>query len=386
MMEDSHKATPQVRDEDRRWMSRALELALRGTGLAAPNPLVGAVLVAPDSTLLGEGWHDYAMRDHAEVVALKQADSRARGATAYVSLEPCSHTGRTGPCAQALIEAGVTRVIVATEDPNPQVAGRGIRMLRNAGIVVECGLLREEAQRINEAFARWIQHRQPFLTMKVAMTVDGRIAPAPLPDAPVGPHWITSEASRDEVQRMRHAADAVMTGIGTILADDPLLTDRSGLPLRRKLMRVVLDSALRLPLQSRIVQTAADDLLVCTLSEDENQAKILRKCGVRVEKFSPTLGGKLPLDAVLRLLGSEEILSVMTECGSRLNTALLAGDHVDRLECFVAPQILGQDARPAWDALAGPISLPDCAWSRCGTDLRLSALLRNPWPPIPAKQ
>lgn len=369
-------------DNARRWMRRALELAQHGVGLASPNPVVGAVLVSKDGALVGEGWHEYAQRDHAEIVALRQAGGHARGATAYVTLEPCSHTGRTGPCAQALIAAGVARVVVATEDPNPQVAGGGIAMLRAAGIAVECGVLQAEAQRINEAFARWIQHRLPFLTLKVAMTLDGRIAPAanPQQSSPAGPHWITSEVARAEVQTMRHAADAILTGIGTILADDPLLTDRSGLPRRRRLLRVILDSALRLPLASKVVRTAEEDVLVCTLSRDENRIRQLREHRLRVEQFLPATDGKLPLDAVLQRLGAEAILSVMVESGTGLNTALLTGGLVDRLECFVAPQILGDEARPAWNAMAAPVSLPSANWNACGPDLRLSSLLRNPWP------
>ena len=255
-------------------------------------------------------------------------------------------------------------------------------MLRAAGIAVECGRMQAEAQRINEAFARWIQHRLPFVTLKVGMTLDGRIAPAvnPQQTLPTAPHWITSAVARAEVQPMRHAADAILTGIGTVLADDPLLTDRSGLPRRRRLLRVILDSALRLPLTSKLVKSAEEDVLVCTLSRDESRMRQLRECGVRVEHFAPAPDGKLPLEDVLQRLGAEAILSVMVEAGTRLNTALLNGGLVDRLECFVAPTILGHDGRPAWDALESPVSLPNAIWTTCGPDLRLSSLLRNPWP------
>ncbi len=369
-------------NQTHRWMQRALVLAQRGIGLASPNPVVGAVLVDEHGVLIGEGWHEYARREHAEIVALPQAGTRVRGATAYVTLEPCSHTGRTGPCAQALIDAGVARVVVATEDPNPLVAGSGIGMLCAAGIEVECGLMQTEAQHINEAFARWIQHGRPFLTLKVAMTLDGRIAPAmkQQKSSSTAPHWITSEVARAEVQQMRHAADAILTGIGTVLADDPLLTDRSGLPRRRRLLRVILDSALRLPLTSKLVKTAEEDVLVCTLSRNESRMRQLRECGVRVEQFVPAPHGKLLLEDVLQKLGAEAILSVMVEAGTGLNTALLKSGLVDRLECFVAPTILGDDARPAWDAMAAALSLPNAIWTTCGPDLRLGSLLRNPWP------
>ena len=382
MSNDPQDSSRHYSDTDCRWMRYALELACRGTGLASLNPQVGCVLIGPEGRAVGEGWHEYAQRDHAEIVALRHAGSRARGATAYVTLEPCSHTGRTGPCALSLIDAGVARVVVASADPNPLVAGDGIRMLREAGIEVKCGVLQEEAHRVNDSFARWIQNLLPFVTLKVAMTVDGRIAPtrSAMQQEQPQPYWITSEASRAEVQRMRHEADAVMTGIGTILADDPGLTDRSRLSRRRTLLRVVLDSALRIPLQSKIVQTAKDDVLLCTISRDESRIARLRHLGLRVEQFSPAADGRLPLDTVLELLGSEQILSVMTECGSALNSALLSGGHVDRLECFMAPWIFGDEARPAWNALAKPTVFPQSTWTRCGPDLRLRALLRDPWP------
>ena len=372
-----------------RWMRRALELAQRAIALASPNPVVGCVLVSADGVCVGEGWHEYAQRDHAEIVALRQAGPLARGATAYVTLEPCSHSGRTGPCAIALREAGVARVVIAIADPNPLVAGKGIALLRSAGIAVTCGVEQREAQRLNEGFARWIQTRRPFVTQKVALSLDGRIAPredaTENPAAePRRPHWITSAISRLEVQRMRHASDAVLTGIGTVLADDPLLTDRSGLPRRRSLLRVVLDSQLRLPLTSRLVQFANQDLLVCTVSRDLARIEALRKLGVEVRQFEASLSGQLPLDAVLAHLGQREILSGMTECGGALNAALLAAGCVDRCTCFIAPSILGADAIPAWNGAgskkAGALALENAEWSASGPDMRCTALLRDPWP------
>src|SRR6202453_1995598 len=214
---------------DQQWMERALQQAERSVGLASPNPAVGCVLVRGDD-LVGEGFHEFDRRDHAEVVALKQAGPLAQGATAYVTLEPCSHQGRTGPCADALIAAGISRVVMATADPNPQVHGKGIAKLRAAGVEVSTGVLEEPARRLNDGFAKFITAFLPFVTMKVAATLDGRIAPA---DRAVRGHfWISGEEARTEVQRMRHAADALIVGVGTIIADDPLLTDRSGLPPR----------------------------------------------------------------------------------------------------------------------------------------------------------
>ena len=373
-------------ESDFRWMARALELARRGVGLAAPNPVVGCVIVARDGTrdgaCVGEGWHEYDRRDHAEIVALREAGECARGAVAYVTLEPCSHTGRTGPCAVALCKAGVGRVVVATVDANPLVAGRGMALLREAGIAVDCAVGERGARQLNEGFARWIGTRRPFVTQKVAMTRDGRIAPrldAGLPQ----PFWITSEASRDEVQRMRHASDAVLTGIGTVLADDPLLTDRSGLRRRRRLLRVVLDSQLRLPPDSRLVQSANEDVLVCTVSGDRERMAVLRARGVEVERFEPDHAGRVSIEAVLAHLGEREMLSVMTECGSELNGALLAGGFVDRCTCFVAQSMLGVDAVPAWGGVAseetGARVLRNAEWSASGMDRRGTVLVRDPW-------
>src|SRR6202795_278904 len=221
-------------------MQHALALARKGTGLAIPNPMVGCIIVR-EGQIVGEGFHQYEWRDHAEIVALKSASERAHGATLYVSLEPCNHTGRTGPCTEAIIEAGIQRVVASIDDPNPVVAGGGFDRWRAAGVEVFTGVLEEEARRLNEPFAKWIRTKRPFVTLKSAMTLDGQLA---LPQAGrrKSSTWITSEESRAEVHRIRHASDALLTGIGTILADDPLLTDRSGLPRRRRLLRVILDS------------------------------------------------------------------------------------------------------------------------------------------------
>src|SRR2546422_684814 len=218
------------------FMQRALDLARKGTGLASPNPMVGAIVVG-NGEVLGEGFHRYESRDHAEIVALKSAGERARGATLYVSLEPCCHAGRTGPCTDAIVAAGIARVVAAMKDPNPKVAGRGIERLRAAGIEAETGVLEEEARRVNEAFAFWVHAGKPFVTLKSALTLDGQLA-LPGSRKPSGnqddARWITSPESRAEVQRMRHASDALLTGIGTILADDPLLTDRRSARGRRR--------------------------------------------------------------------------------------------------------------------------------------------------------
>src|SRR6266481_4318297 len=268
-------------------MEHALALARKGTGLASPNPMVGCVIVR-EGQIVGEGFHQYEWRDHAEIVALKTAGEKARGATLYVTLEPCNQTGRTGPCTEAIIAAGVHRVVAAMDDPNPVNSGRGFERLRAAGIEVFTGVCEEEAPRLNEAFGCWIRTKKPFLILKSAMTLDGQLA-LPRPEKKAGKNsgkcrsWITSEESRAEVHRMRHAADALLTGIGTILADDPLLTDRSGLPRRKRLLRVVLDSKLRLSPKSRIVKTSDDDLLVFTMRPlNSPQACKLQNAGVEI--------------------------------------------------------------------------------------------------------
>jgi len=364
---------------DSSWMRHALELARRGIGLCSPNPVVGCVIVDRNGELAGEGWHEYELKDHAEVVALRAAGEKARGGAAYVTLEPCNHTGRTGPCTEALIQAGVARVVAATVDPNPLVAGGGIAGLRAAGIETRVGVGEEEARRLNEGFACWIQHKRPFVLMKVAMTLDGRIAPPAGVHTAREPYWITGEESRAAVQTLRWRADAVLTGIGTVLADDPLLTDRSGMLRRRPLLRVVLDSALRIPLDSKLVKSAREDVLVCTVSNDGARIEELKARGVRVEILEAE-SGQVPLEKVLDLLGSEGILTLLTETGSRLNTMLLAAGLVDRLQLFVSSQMMGADAVSAFGGMGRFAKLGPVEVERYGEDLGIGSLLRDPWP------
>lgn len=363
-------------------MRRALELAARGIALTSPNPAVGCVILDRDGQLAGEGWHEYDRRDHAEVAALKAAKGRGldrvQGGTAYVTLEPCNHTGRTGPCTEALIAAGIRRVVAATADPNPNVAGHGMERLRAAGVETELGLCEAEARRINEGFACWVQSKRPFVLMKVAMTLDGRIAPPPGKHVAREPYWITGEAARAQVQTLRWQADAALTGVDTIIADDPLLTDRSGLPRRRPLLRVILDSALRISLDSKVIKTAQEDVVVFTISTEEKRIADLRGRGVRVETL-PAEAGRVPLEIVLDRLGAEGILTLLTETGTRLNTALLAGNLVDRAHFFINPQIMGSDAVPAFRGIANPVDLARAEVERYGDDLGLISLLRNPW-------
>ncbi len=325
-------------------MEHALDLARKGIGLASPNPTVGCVIVK-DGAILGEGFHQYDWKDHAEIVALKQAGERARGATLYVTLEPCNHTGRTGPCTEAIIAAGISRVVAAMEDPNPKTHGTGFGRLRAAGIELESGLLEEEAQKLNEGFSHWITARKPFVTLKSALTLDGQLA---LPKSRKNKkrEWITSEESRAEVHRMRHASDALLAGIGTILADNPLLTDRSGLPRRRRLLRVILDTRLRLSPKSRIVQTSDDDLLVFTAALLKTpKARKLQNAGVELIEVKRSRNG-LDLSAVFKDLGRRDILSVLLEAGPHLNAAALSANLVNKLVLFYAPKIAGDSVLP----------------------------------------
>ena len=325
-------------------MEHALDLARKGVGLASPNPTVGCVIVK-DGAILGEGFHQYDRKDHAEIVALKQAGERARGATLYVTLEPCNHTGRTGPCTEAIIAAGISRVVAAMEDPNPKTRGTGFGRLREVGIEVQSGLLEAEAKNLNEAFSHWITKRMPFVTLKSALTLDGQLA-LPKPRKGKKREWITSEESRAEVHRMRHASDAVLTGIGTILADDPLLTDRSGLPRRRRLLRVIMDTRLRLSPKSRIVQTADDDLLLFTAAPlKSSKARSLQNAGVELAQVKRGRDG-LDLGAAIKELGRRDVLGVLLEAGPGLNGAALSAGLVNKLVLFYAPKIAGDSRVP----------------------------------------
>ncbi|HUA01779.1 MAG TPA: bifunctional diaminohydroxyphosphoribosylaminopyrimidine deaminase/5-amino-6-(5-phosphoribosylamino)uracil reductase RibD [Candidatus Aquilonibacter sp.] len=357
------------------WITEAIELARKGTGLAHPNPRVGAVVVR-DGIKVGEGFHEYDKSDHAEIVALAQAGENARGATLYVSLEPCCATGRTGPCTKAIIAAGLKRVYAAIEDPNPDVAGRGLAELERAGIEVHSGIYEKHAREVNEDFAKWIRTALPFVTLKTALTLDGQIA------ARAGRATrISSGASREAVQRLRHAADAVLTGIGTALADDPLLTDRTGGPRRRPLLRVVLDSRLRLPLKSKLVKSAAGDLVVFTAQKATAQkARALAAAGVEVVSLRAKRG-RVDLRTVIRHLGRRQILNVLLEAGAELNGAALEAGIVDKMILFYAPKIMGAGgvpmARVSSKWFAKSPALENISLSSCGPDFIVEGYLHD---------
>jgi diaminohydroxyphosphoribosylaminopyrimidine deaminase/5-amino-6-(5-phosphoribosylamino)uracil reductase len=323
-------------EDDRGYLRQALEEARKGLGLTSPNPAVGAIVVR-NGAVVGRGHHTWEGTKHAEVVALEAAGELARGATLYVSLEPCCHQGRTPPCTSAVAAAGVARVVAAMEDPNPLVAGKGIAALVAAGI--EAGIdptFAEEAGRLNEAFAHHMRTGRPLVTLKAALTLDGKIA-APADNE----GWITSERAREHVQQLRHFSDAILTGIGTVLSDDCLLTDRTGLARARPLLRVVLDSQLRLPVHSKMVRTCAGDVLaVGTSAASAERRHALEAAGVRVEIMDGS-GGRTDPSALIRLLARERYLSVMCEAGSKVNWGLLESGVVDKIFFYYAPKILG---------------------------------------------
>ncbi len=383
----------QQRAEDTRWMRRALELACESKAVSSPNPAVGCVLVR-DGVVVGEGFHDYTRRDHAEVAALKQAGDAARGSTAYVTLEPCCHTGRTGPCTEALIAAGVKRVVAATGDPNREVNGLGFARLREAGIDVEFGEGAEEARELNDAFAGFIRKGRPFVTLKAGVSLDGRIALGDYSAAPGGflvshgngvkrerePYFLTGPESLADVQRMRHEHDVLLTGINTVLTDDPQLTDRSGLARRRPLLRVVLDAELRLPLDSKLVQMANEDVMVfCTEPVAANMAALEAR-GVRVEVVRSDVPGRVPMEDVMRRLAEMKMISVMIEAGGQVMASALQDGLVDKLVLYYAPVMLGSGGLP----LMGKLEMERLDVSRVetaqfGRDVRWTGYLRDPW-------
>jgi diaminohydroxyphosphoribosylaminopyrimidine deaminase/5-amino-6-(5-phosphoribosylamino)uracil reductase len=373
-------------------MRRALELARMGRAQTSPNPLVGAVLTDSSGNLVSEGFHIYENRKHAEIVALGHAGPQAKGATLYINLEPCSHVGRTGPCVEELIHAGVSRVFAAMRDPNPLVAGKGFERLRAGGIEVHEGLFQEQARRLNEAFAKFIVTKCPLVTLKAGMTLDGKIAPPPggtvsgfgAGGATGG--WITSEEARAHVQELRHMSDAIMVGVGTVVADDPLLTDRTGLPRRRPLLRVIMDSRLRLPLESRLVKSVKDDLLVFCSFAEEKKRRELESRGIRVEQVRlGTPDGRPDLPSILARLGELEITSVIIEGGALLNWTALATDSVDKIFLYYAPKILAGTGSVPFAAGAGFQKISEAAYvrnvtlHRFGEDFAVEGYLHDPY-------
>jgi diaminohydroxyphosphoribosylaminopyrimidine deaminase/5-amino-6-(5-phosphoribosylamino)uracil reductase len=382
------------RENDEYFLRRALELARKSVGLTSPNPSVGAVVVNREGRVIGEGSHTFEGVKHAEVRALEQAGDKARGSTVYINLEPCSHQGRTGACADAVIAAGVRRVVACMQDPNPLVAGKGFERLRNAGISVASGILQEEAKPLNEAFAKFIRQRTPLITLKSAMTLDGKIAPPPgelhhpgaLGGGGATGGWISSDVARAHVQQLRHAHDAIMVGVGTIIADDPLLTDRSGLPRRRPLLRVIVDSRLRLPPESRVVKTAKEDVLVLCSFAEEKRKRELQNQGIRVEQVPVGVGdGRPDMTQIARRLGTMEITSLLVEGGAMINGAALASGIVDKVFLYYAPKILAGTGSVPFATGPGFARMSEAAYvkairlHRFGEDFAVEGYLRDPY-------
>jgi diaminohydroxyphosphoribosylaminopyrimidine deaminase/5-amino-6-(5-phosphoribosylamino)uracil reductase len=326
--------------QDGDFMRRALELAARGLGGTDPNPRVGCVVVQTQPqgrSIVGEGWHERAGEAHAEVRALQAAGRRAAGSTVYVSLEPCAHTGRTPPCVQALIDAGVARVVYAADDPNPRVNGAGAQALRSAGISVTGGVLAEESRALNPGFFQRMRTGLPWVRLKLAASLDGRTALSSGES-----QWITGEASRADVQQWRARSSVVLTGIGTVLADDPALTVR--LPsTQRQPLRVLLDAALRAPPEARLFAPPGQ-ALVFTASADARRRAALEQRGVRVENADLGATGQLALEPIVRRLGELEVNEVWIEAGARLAGACMAAGVVDELIVYLAPRLLRSGA------------------------------------------
>ena len=328
-------------ERDRQMMRRALDLAALGAGQVSPGPLVGCVIASPQGQIFGEGFYLYERVKHAETLALEEAGERASGATAYVSLEPHAHTGRTPPCTEALVRAGVRRVVAPIEDPNPLVSGRGFESLRAAGVEVSTGLLALEASRLNEKYIHSLRRARPFVHLKLAVSLDGRIATR-TGDA----RWITGEESRRRVHELRHEYDAILVGAGTARADDPVLTDRSGLPRRRPLVRIVVDERLELSPQSQLARTAQGSPLIIYTSEnvDESRTSALRDVGVEVV-CRP--GGGRDLASVLEDLHGRSLQSVLVEGGATVAARFLEARLVDKVSFFIAPIIIGGEGARA---------------------------------------
>lgn len=353
-------------------MARALALAAQGLNTTTPNPRVGCVLMR-DGQIVGEGWHRRAGEAHAEVHALQVAGSLAAGATAYVTLEPCSHFGRTPPCCDALIQAGVARVVAAMEDPNPLVAGSGLARLRAAGIVTAHGLLEDEARELNIGFVSRMTRGRPWLRLKAASTLDGKTAL----DNGVS-QWITGSAARDDGHRWRARACAVLTGIGTVREDDPQLNVRA-VPCERQPLRIVVDARLEVPLAARILRDAP--ALIATASEDAGRAEALRADGHDVVVL-PNPAGKVDLPALLHALGERGINEVHAEAGFKLNGSLLREGCVDELLLYLAPMLVGDAAQglfnlAALTALDQAIRLDIRDLRRIGDDFRILARPRR---------
>jgi diaminohydroxyphosphoribosylaminopyrimidine deaminase / 5-amino-6-(5-phosphoribosylamino)uracil reductase len=342
--------------EDERYMRLALKLARKGLGRTSPNPMVGAVVVK-GNTIVGRGYHRRAGEPHAEILALRQAGKKAHGAALYLNLEPCDHFGRTPPCTRAVLNAGIKRVVSGMKDPNPLVSGRGFRRLRKAGVQVDVGVLEEECRELNAPFCTFITRKRPFVTLKAAASLDGKVA-----TRSGDSRWISSEVSRNYVHRLRQAMDAVAVGIGSVLKDDPLLTAR--LPGRKKTrqpLRIVVDSRLRIPLHSQLVRTAGQypTLVVTTPAAPLSRRKRLAAANVGVAVIPKDARGHVSLRGLMKELARRGVVSLLLEGGSTLNASALKERVVDRLLFFLAPKIIGGQRAPGVIGGNGALRIKD---------------------------
>ena len=359
--------------DDRRFMARAIKLANRGLFTTHPNPRVGCVLVK-DGRIVGEGYHQRAGQPHAERLAIADAGEKARGATAYVTLEPCCHHGKTPPCTDGLLEAGVAKVIAAMEDPNPLVAGKGLKQLTEAGVETHCGLLEEEARALNPGFVSRMTRGRPYVRCKLAMSLDGRTAMANGES-----QWITGSEARQDVQRLRALSDAIMTGIGTVLADDPSMNVRlesdNEIPLPQPL-RVVLDPQLHMSAEAKMLKLPGRTVVLGAESCTSDQRSALEQAGAEVILL-PTDNGQFDFPAVLKLLADYEINELLIEAGPTLAGAALAADVIDELIIYAAPKIMGDSARGLFhlsgiEKMADSIQLTTVDVRMVGPDIRIT--------------
>jgi diaminohydroxyphosphoribosylaminopyrimidine deaminase/5-amino-6-(5-phosphoribosylamino)uracil reductase len=359
--------------DDHKYMAHALSLAKKGINTTAPNPNVGCVLVK-DDVVVGEGWHEKAGEPHAEINALKQAGNKAEGATAYVTLEPCCHHGKTPPCSDALIKAKVGRVVAAMIDPHSKVAGQGLKQLEAAGIYVQHGLLEEQAKALNPGFIKRMQHRLPYVRCKLAMSLDGRTAMASGESK-----WITSSEAREDVQRLRARSSAILTGVGTILADDPSMTVRIEGNTTQPL-RVVVDTNLSMPSDAKMLKEHGKTL-VMTCSSDEAIMQALKDAGAEVHSM-PYCSGSVDLKAVLQELSDMHINEVLLETGATLSGAMLRAGLIDEMIIYIAPVLMGNNARglfalPGLESMQDKIELDITDQRMVGQDIRITAKVRQ---------
>ncbi len=364
---------------DEQYMQQALDLAARGMGWTSPNPMVGAVLVR-DGQVVGEGFHRRAGTPHAEIHALQAAGPMARGATLYVNLEPCCHHGRTPPCTEAIIQAGVARVVAAMEDPNPLVAGRGLERLRTAGIQTECGVLADQARRLNEVFCKYISTGLPYVVMKAAMTLDGRIA-----TRTGDSRWVTGPEARQHVHQLRHRYDAIMVGVGTVVADNPRLTTRLAGMNGKNPLRVIVDSTLRISLDAEVVLSASvvPTVVACLASASGQRDRIRGQLAARgVEVWEvPGEGPRVDLINLVHLMGKKGITSILVEGGAEVHGACLTAGIVDKVMIYIAPKIAGGREAPGpvgghgVQVMADAVGVKDLQVCRLGPDVLLTGYL-----------